>query len=208
LNKSELEFIAKNKENDFIPTLHKYWDTGLALHDMKLAADHTTHVIRSIKDLGGKSKGALKSCDIQSTITKSLALLKQVLKDINIKLEMDYDLSIHAIEGDLIQVWINLIKNAAESLTHAKTIDPKIKIQSSLKNNKIEIRITDNGPGIQKEVLPQIFQPSFSTKVTGLSFGLGLGLSIIEKIITSYSGQIKVHSKEGKTTFIVLFPNK
>ena len=66
--------------------------------------------------------------------------------------------------------------------------------------------IQDNGPGIPESIREQIFEPSFTTKVSGLSFGLGLGLSIVDRIVSDHNGQIDVKSAPGKTEFIVTLP--
>jgi len=76
----------------------------------------------------------------------------------------------------------------------------------SAKENEIEIQVIDNGPGIPKEVLPKIFEPSFTTKSNGLSFGLGLGLPTVQRLVESYNGKIKVETKPGNTTFTVSIP--
>jgi signal transduction histidine kinase len=52
----------------------------------------------------------------------------------------------------------------------------------------------------------KIFQPNFTTKKGGLSFGLGLGLSIVQRLIDSYNGKIKVDSKKGNTKFTIQIP--
>ena len=105
-----------------------------------------------------------------------------------------------------MQVWANLIKNAIDSMTQARTEAPKVTIVSGTRNNAIIVTIKDNGPGISKEVLGKIFQPSFTTKERGLDFGLGLGLTIVERIIHSYGGSITVKSKPGHTTFKIKIP--
>jgi len=69
---------------------------------------------------------------------------------------------------------------------------------------KIEIRVTDNGPGIPQNIVDKIFQPFFTTKPTGQ--GTGLGLSLAYHIIKAHGGEIKVETKqeEGSTFAIQL----
>jgi len=70
---------------------------------------------------------------------------------------------------------------------------------------EVQIRVTDNGNGIPKNVVDKIFQPFFTTKPTGQ--GTGLGLSLSYDIIKAQGGEIKVETKEGEgTTFIIQIP--
>jgi C4-dicarboxylate-specific signal transduction histidine kinase len=103
-------------------------------------------------------------------------------------------------------VWINLIKNASESLHSNKRNDKKLHIVSDQKLNSIHVCICDNGGGIEKTNIDKIFQPNFTTKKGGLSFGLGLGLSIVQRIINSYDGSIQVESKNSETIFTIILP--
>ena len=72
--------------------------------------------------------------------------------------------------------------------------------------DKVEIRISDNGNGIPKDILDKIFQPFFTTKPTGE--GTGLGLSLSYDIVTKqHGGELKVESEKGKfTEFIIVIP--
>ena len=69
-----------------------------------------------------------------------------------------------------------------------------------------QVSLIDNGPGIPDEIKDKIFQPNFTTKKGGLSFGLGLGLSIVQRLVDSYNGKIEVSSRKGKTSFTVKIP--
>jgi len=72
-------------------------------------------------------------------------------------------------------------------------------------NDKIEIRVKDNGNGIPQKIIDKIFQPFFTTKPTGQ--GTGLGLSLSYDIIKAHGGEIKVDTKEEEgTTFSFQLP--
>lgn len=72
-------------------------------------------------------------------------------------------------------------------------------------NDKIEVRVSDNGKGISQTIIDKIFQPFFTTKPTGE--GTGLGLSLSYDIIKSQGGEIEVKTKEGEgITFIIQLP--
>lgn len=205
LDDKEINFIAQRRNEAYIRKIDYFWETGLALHDMQIAADHTSHVIRSIKDLGSQNRSEMIVCDLGGTVQKSLALLSNLVKRVNLNLEIEEGLTVMAREGDLIQIWLNLIKNAIESILNADIEEPEILVKSEVSSRHFKISIIDNGPGIPADLQSKIFQPNVTTKVHGLSFGLGLGLSIVQKIVTSYGGSIDVDSTPGKTEFKVQF---
>jgi signal transduction histidine kinase len=79
---------------------------------------------------------------------------------------------------------------------------PLVVVSTKRKDNKIDIKITDNGNGIPQNVVDKIFQPFFTTKPTGQ--GTGLGLSLAYDIVKAHGGEIKAETKEGKgSEFIV-----
>jgi len=110
-------------------------------------------------------------------------------------------LSIQADDSQVIQVLINLVKNATEALEGHPA--PRLNLHVKRILNQVSIEITDNGCGISDEVLKKIFVPFYSTKATGS----GIGLSLSRQIIRNHGGQISVQSKEGEgCTFKVALP--
>lgn len=106
-----------------------------------------------------------------------------------------------SMDADKIQeVMLNLMLNSISAIKEKGEIEITLHKKSK---NELEIIFSDNGIGIKKEHLPQIFTPFFTTK----SSGTGLGLSICKKIIEAHKGSIEVESKEGKgTTFFIRLP--
>jgi len=119
-----------------------------------------------------------------------------------INVECSGDLTIRADRKMIEQVLINLVKNSIEAAP-AKEI-PLITLSSAAGNDdSVVIRVSDNGPGIPEDVLPNIFVPFYSTKVSGS----GIGLSLSRQIMDLHMGKITVHSIPGKiTTFSLVFP--
>ncbi len=135
----------------------------------------------------------------------------------NVEIIEAYDPSLPPVHGhtdQLIQVFINLIKNAAEALE--KTTEPKIRIATSFRpgvkisfagNSErvslpLEIVISDNGPGVPPDILPFLFDPFVTTKASGS----GLGLALVAKTISEHGGVIECQSEPGCTSFRVLLP--
>ena len=135
----------------------------------------------------------------------------------NITFSEDYDPSLPPVYGNrdqLIQVFLNLVKNAAEALD--RTPKGEIKISTAFRPGiriavqgvsqrislPLEIVIEDNGPGIPPDLLPILFDPFVSTKATGS----GLGLALVAKIVGDHGGVIDHDSRPGRTRFRVLLP--
>jgi len=107
-------------------------------------------------------------------------------------------------EGRLVQVFLNLVINALQSLVR----DPQqswIRIKSKVDGTSVCVTISDNGRGIATEHLTQLFDPFFTTKPVGT--GTGLGLSVCHGIVTALGGTITVESQLGVgSTFAVTLP--
>ncbi|MFN9499745.1 MAG: ATP-binding protein [Chryseotalea sp.] len=205
LTESELREVIQGGSKSY-DLMNDTTELAGVLHDMQIAAQQATHVVKSVKDLGANRKVEKAEVFLADTIQRALVLVKSFTKSISINLEIQTQGKLQATSGDWVQVWINLIKNGCESMLQANQVHPKINIRLFERDNHYQVEITDNGTGISPEIADKIFQPSFTTKVSGLSFGLGLGLSIVKKIVDSYNGGIQVKSKQGETTFIIIIP--
>jgi signal transduction histidine kinase len=118
--------------------------------------------------------------------------------------------NINIIPQDIGRVILNLITNAFYAVTEKKkqageNYEPTVAVSTKKINNKVEIRVKDNGNGIPQKVLDKIFQPFFTTKPTGQ--GTGLGLSLSYDIVKAHGGELKVETKEGEgSEFIIQLP--
>jgi signal transduction histidine kinase/ligand-binding sensor domain-containing protein len=117
------------------------------------------------------------------------------------------------IPQDLSRVILNIVNNACYALDekakkHIAGFSPEVMITTKKLNDKIEIRIRDNGTGIPDHVREKIFNPFFTTKPTGK--GTGLGLSMSYDIVTQlHKGKLEVFSQEGAfTEFVITIPEK
>jgi two-component system NtrC family sensor kinase len=128
------------------------------------------------------------------------AMLDQVVIQTNIARGMP---EIESDPSQLQQVLLNLINNAVYAVKDAQ--HPEVGITADQENDRLRIRVMDNGCGIAEDQLEKIFLPFFTTKPVGS--GTGLGLSTSFGIIENLGGKIEVESKVGVgTTFTVLLP--
>jgi two-component system nitrogen regulation sensor histidine kinase GlnL len=128
----------------------------------------------------------------------------------HIKFVEDYDPSLPPVlanRDQLIQVFLNLVKNAAEAEIQLSTaFRPGVRL--SLPGSKtrvslpLEFCVKDNGPGVPEDLLPHLFDPFVTTKSTGS----GLGLALVSKIIGDHGGIIECESQPRRTIFRVLMP--
>ena len=91
------------------------------------------------------------------------------------------------------EVLFNLFENARAALSGEGMVEVHC---LSIEGDEIHLAVTDNGPGIPRDLLPRLFEPHFSTRATGT----GLGLAIVHRLVTSWGGQVSVESAEGKGT--------
>ena len=136
--------------------------------------------------------------DLVELIEKVYQFLKteSIMKDIKFKIEPHSPITISADPHLLQQVLMNIIQNAAHSMTHGGNIT--IAVEERIGN--IQISIRDTGTGIHPANMERIFRPFFSTKVRGT----GLGLAISRKIMEAHGGRINIESEFGKGTTVYL----
>jgi PAS domain S-box-containing protein len=112
---------------------------------------------------------------------------------------------VYANASRLGQVFLNLLVNAAHAIEEGHVDDNEVRVRVTADGTMVYVEIEDTGAGIPESVLPRIFDPFFTTKPHGV--GIGLGLSICDRIVESFGGSISVTSLVGKgSTFRVALP--
>lgn len=163
-----------------------------------------------INKMLGPNKPATKEIiNVHEVLERVRQLISAEVNGIEIK--TDYDPSIPEINADknqLIQATLNIAQNAVQALKNKGIIRFKSRVQRHTtiggKRYKLctKIQIIDNGPGIKKELMNQIFYPM----ITGRADGTGLGLPIAQSLINQHDGLIECQSNPGKTVFTIYLP--
>jgi two-component system NtrC family sensor kinase len=144
--------------------------------------------------------------NINTVLDESIDFLENEARYRNIDIQTNYAPDLPLTTSDqsqLQQVFLNIINNAIDAI--GKDGEININTRPIKQTDRISIEISDNGPGMPKDVLQKIFDPFFTTKEVGK--GTGLGLSISYSIIEKLGGRIMVASEEGQgTTFTIYLP--
>lgn len=171
----------------------------------KEGAERAKNIIQDLKSFSRMEEVAITDVDIPHEIDMTLNILHNKLKNkVEIHKEfMENVPKIEAFGGQLNQVFMNIIDNAAGAIE--KTGDVWIRINKDDSGKNLVIEIEDNGVGMDEETSRKVFDPFFTTKPVGQ--GTGLGMSITHKIIKNHQGNISLESKKGEgTKFTIVLP--
>lgn len=152
-------------------------------------------------------KLSLTQGSLNQLIQNNIWVYQQKLKTLDLKFSADESLPEFFFDSDqLKRIVINLLDNAVDACKSQQS--PQIRLKTQLLPNKdqdlVRVEISDNGPGIDKEVESKLFQPNYTTK----SSGTGLGLSIVKKMVEDHAGTIGLEQNLGVTTFYFIIPVK
>ena len=178
-------------------------------------------IVKGMLQHSRTSSGQKEPTDINELADEYLRLayhgLRAKDKSFNATLKTDFDetiSNINIVPQDIGRVILNLITNAFYAVCqkkkecqseHIEDYEPTVTVITKKINDKVEIKVADNGNGIPQNIIDKIFQPFFSTKPAGQ--GTGLGLSLSYDIVKAHGGELRVETKENEfTSFIIILP--
>ncbi len=171
------------------------------------SAERCQKIVHSLLSFARRQQPQRSLVDVNNLVEEVLEIVAYQLKTNNIKVLGEYYPALPPVLADshqIQQIIINLINNARQAIESYQNLG-KLVITTEVKQNKVRIKIADNGPGISPENLSKIFDPFFTTK--GVGKGTGLGLSLCYGLIKDHGGNILVESQLGSgATFIVELP--
>jgi signal transduction histidine kinase len=187
-------------------------DSDISEKEKKLAkigkaeCDRMAKMIRGLRDFYKPTSGKVSSININQCLEEVFALQFKSLKERCIQVDQQFSsqvINVDVVEDQIKQVLLNIIQNAADSISG----EGQISLTTEKHDSNVIIKIQDTGSGISKDDKEKLFEPFFTTKND--EQGTGLGLSISYGIIQDHGGTIEVESALGiGTTFVLSLPIK
>jgi len=197
-----------------LSSLQVYKEAGILTDDIlddniNNVLSYTEHINTTIEDFRDlfKSTDKNSSIAIDDLLTKSLTIIKPIVREnrINVDLNITTNNIVNIPVGLMMQVILNIVKNAIDVLNTNETSNPIISIKAFEEKNNSIIEISDNAGGIPSEILPKIFEKNFTTKDG--EDGTGIGLHMSKKIIeTKINGSLEAKNEDNKAVFTITIP--
>jgi signal transduction histidine kinase/ActR/RegA family two-component response regulator len=189
-------------------------ESRLALREALEGAGRVRDIVRDLKTLSRmESEEDLKPVDARNAVDAALKLSFDDVRH-RARVQRHFSEVPHVLgnETRLVQVMLNLVTNAAQSIAPGSPDENQITVEVKLAETEgeVEVVVTDSGVGISEDHLPKVFEPFFTTKPAGE--GTGLGLSICHRLIHAMGGRIQVTSEEGHgsrfSVFLAIAPGR
>ena len=194
------ESLSQNEKTEFREVLQ----------DMAEGIDRISSIVSDLRTFTQPHLTQLERVSVVEVVNSALRLLSNEWENkVKIEKEIPEAQTIWANRNQIIQVLVNLLQNALQTLEkkHCSETGATIWLRGIEENGESLVIVRDNGEGIAAENLQKIFDPFFTTKDVGE--GMGLGLSICYRIINQHRGRIQVQSERGAySEFTLHFPQQ
>ncbi len=173
------------------------------LSEVKESTRRISELVAAVRSYSQLDRGAMQQVDVRDGLESTLVMLGHKLRR-GVTVEREYSSevpSIEAYEGELNQVWTNVIDNAVDAMAGAGTL----RVGVRLDGEDVVVEIGDTGPGMTPEVAARAFEAFYTTK--DVDQGTGLGLDIARRIVEErHGGAIRIESGSGGTVIRVAIP--
>ena len=197
-----VEMLQEQLEDVQFKTVEEMKEAKHMLASVMREVDRLTEITEDYLRLARLPTPVKRAEDLKRMLEEVLGFAHEEFERAGLEIvtELADDLPVSADEGQLRQVFLNLIRNAREAMSPGGTLTVKAIPRDT---RLLEVHISDTGVGIAPEHRGKLFEPFFTTK----QGGTGLGLSLSRQIVEAHGGQIDVESTLGRgTTFILVFP--
>lgn len=193
-NENSLRLMAKNKPGIVVKNLQ----------EMQQILSTMQGIVSRLKVFSRRSPPELRVVNVNEVIDGVMGIMTPILNKSAVTINItppDFSGHFFAEPIQVQQVLVNLLTNAAEAM--AGQSDAKIELQLVNHDQQLDIRVTDNGPGIAENIRNKVFEPFYTTKSTGL----GIGLALSKRIIETLSGTLILEDGQNDgSTFILSLP--
>ncbi|GAA2167266.1 cyclic nucleotide-binding protein [Humibacillus xanthopallidus] len=172
------------------------------LSEVRESTRRVSELVAAIKSYSQMDRGSLQSVDVRQGIESTLVILAPKLRGgVVVERELGDIPPIAAYEGELNQVWTNLVDNAVDAMEGSGTL----RVSTRRDGDAVVVEVADTGEGMPPEVVERAFEAFYTTKPVGK--GTGLGLDIARRIVVDrHGGAIEVDSEPGRTVLRVRLP--
>jgi signal transduction histidine kinase len=185
---------------ELLNDLEHYHYVGNSIRSIQVCSKRIADMVKSLKSYAREDEEVRHYTDIHEGLEDTLVIFENRLKHHQLEKHYDTDLPPLLCQSlSLQQVWTNLISNALDALSERGKVTITTSQQTKGDDAFLVVQISDTGHGIAKEDINTIFNPNFTTKKEG-NFGLGIGLSISQQIVSAHQGFILVESEVGSHT--------
>lgn len=172
--------------------------------DVREGASRVRDVVRGLRTLSHPSDEELGPVALGPVVASAYAI---VHSDLSHRAEVLVDIppttpTVRGNEARLGQVVLNLLVNAAQAFSDERPTPGHVEVRATFDDARVQLVISDDGPGMSQEVLARVFEPFFTTKPIGE--GTGLGLTICRRIIQNLGGELEVVSTLGEGTVVTI----
>ena len=175
---------------------------------IEATVDRISKIVKGLRQLSREgSQDSFQNASLSSIVTDVLDLSRETLKakEIELRLNIDFDRTVYVNRIQLSQVLVNLLTNSVYAVSRLPNKSGKwVEIKTEADDNFIVLLVRDGGTGINEKTVAKIFQPFYTTKEVGE--GTGLGLSISKQIMENHKGSIDYELRDGHTTFCIKLP--
>lgn len=188
---------------DTVAVVESAASLGTALRNLEVGASRIAELVDSLRAYARPDREPIEGLDVNELLEDTLRLVAHRLEGTTVTRRYGELPPLRGRPGPLDQVWTNLLVNAAESLDGGGSIEV---ITDHPDPDHVRVRIVDDGPGIDPELVDQLFEPRFTTKHGQVRYGLGLGLPIAKRTVEAHGGTITLDTAPGRTCATVLLP--